>query len=118
MRQCWEKRRSTHSRAKNSIIDLDLQFDPLACENRIGKSRLRLHFDISQKCIVMIRIVVSDRKLPGLGLFGNLAVGVIGSLLGGFLFGLVGLSAHGLLGALITATAGAVVLLFIVRQLR
>ena len=53
-------------------------------------------------------------KGKGAGLIVNLVVGVIGAFLGGFLFQFVGLSAHGFIGSLITATVGAVVLLFIV----
>ena len=40
---------------------------------------------------------------------------VIGALVGGFLFGALGISAGGLLGALITATVGAVVLIWLLR---
>jgi uncharacterized membrane protein YeaQ/YmgE (transglycosylase-associated protein family) len=52
-------------------------------------------------------------KGRGFGLFGDLVIGVIGAVVGGFLFGLLGLSASGFIGSLITATAGAIVLLFI-----
>ena len=54
----------------------------------------------------------------GFGLVGDLVIGVVGALLGGFLFGLVGLSATGLLGSLITATVGAVALLFLIRLIK
>ena len=47
------------------------------------------------------------------GIVGNLIIGVVGAILGGFLFRLVGLAAIGLLGSLISATVGAIVLLFI-----
>lgn len=50
-------------------------------------------------------------KGGGSGLVTDLVTGVIGAILGGFLFGLLGLAATGLLGSLITATAGAVVLI-------
>ena len=53
-------------------------------------------------------------KGGGLGLVGNLIVGVIGAFLGGILFDIWGITAGGLIGSIITATAGAVVLLFIV----
>lgn len=54
-------------------------------------------------------------KGKGLGLIGNIIVGVIGAVLGGYVFGLLGISiVGGLLGSIITATAGAVILLFIV----
>ncbi len=51
----------------------------------------------------------------GFGLLGNLIVGVIGAFLGGFVFGLLGITiGGGLIGPLITATVGAVILLFLV----
>ena len=54
-------------------------------------------------------------KGRGFGVLGNIVIGVIGGFLGGFLFGFLGLSAGGgLVGSLITAFAGAVVLLFVV----
>jgi uncharacterized membrane protein YeaQ/YmgE (transglycosylase-associated protein family) len=58
-------------------------------------------------------------KGRGLGLVGNLVVGVIGAFLGGFLFNMVGISAGGpLVGLLITATVGAVVLLLLIRLIK
>jgi uncharacterized membrane protein YeaQ/YmgE (transglycosylase-associated protein family) len=67
-------------------------------------------------------------KGRGLGLVGNLIVGVIGAFLGGFLFNVLGLgrflfnalgiSAGGLAGLLITATVGAVVLLLLIRLIK
>ena len=57
-------------------------------------------------------------KGGGFGLIGDLIVGVIGAFLGGWLFGLLGISAGGILGALVTAVAGAVVLLFILRLIK
>ncbi|ODU00826.1 MAG: transglycosylase [Planctomycetes bacterium SCN 63-9] len=52
------------------------------------------------------------------GLVGDLIVGVIGALLGGALFGMLGLSAGGLLGSLVTATVGAVVLIYLLRLVK
>ena len=57
-------------------------------------------------------------KGRGFGLVGNLVVGVVGSFIGGYLLPVIGLYPAGLLGALITAAAGAVVLLFIVSLLK
>lgn len=54
-------------------------------------------------------------KGSGFGLLGNLIVGLIGALLGGFLFSLLGISAAGLAGSLVTATVGAVALLYLLR---
>jgi uncharacterized membrane protein YeaQ/YmgE (transglycosylase-associated protein family) len=54
----------------------------------------------------------------GMGLVGNLVIGVIGAFVGGFLFRLVGFAAVGLIGHLITATLGAMALLYVVRMLK
>jgi len=54
----------------------------------------------------------------GFGLLGDVVVGIIGAMVGGFLFGLIGLRSFGLIGSLVTATAGALVLLYVVRLLR
>jgi len=50
----------------------------------------------------------------GAGLVINLIVGVIGAYLGGWLLGLWGLQLDGIIWSLITATIGAVILLFVV----
>jgi uncharacterized membrane protein YeaQ/YmgE (transglycosylase-associated protein family) len=51
----------------------------------------------------------------GFGALGNIVVGILGAVVGGFLFDRLGLSTGGsLVGSLITAVAGAAVLLFIV----
>lgn len=53
------------------------------------------------------------------GLLANLVIGVLGAFLGGFLFRFLGISAgHNLLGSLITAFAGAIVLIALVRLIR
>jgi uncharacterized membrane protein YeaQ/YmgE (transglycosylase-associated protein family) len=57
-------------------------------------------------------------KGGGFGLLGDLIVGVIGALLGGWLFGVLGVAAGGLIGALITATVGAIVLIFLIRLIK
>ena len=57
-------------------------------------------------------------KGSGFGLGMNLVIGIIGAVLGGFLFGRLGLAAYGLIGSLITATIGAVVLLWIVKMVK
>jgi uncharacterized membrane protein YeaQ/YmgE (transglycosylase-associated protein family) len=54
----------------------------------------------------------------GFGLLGDLVVGVIGSLVGGFVFGLLGLHAYGLIGSIVVATAGAIMLLYVIRLIR
>jgi uncharacterized membrane protein YeaQ/YmgE (transglycosylase-associated protein family) len=57
-------------------------------------------------------------KGRGFGVVGNIVVGVVGAFLGGFLFRLLGFAALGLLAQLITATVGAIILLWIVSYLR
>ncbi|PYQ99797.1 MAG: GlsB/YeaQ/YmgE family stress response membrane protein [Acidobacteria bacterium] len=53
----------------------------------------------------------------GFGVLLDLVLGVVGSLIGGLVFGLLGLHAYGLIGSIVVATAGAVMLLYLVRQL-
>jgi len=57
-------------------------------------------------------------KGRGFGVVGNIVVGVVGAFLGGFVFRLLGFAAFGLLAQLITATVGAIILLWIVSYLR
>ena len=54
----------------------------------------------------------------GFGLLGDIVLGIIGAFIGGFLFGLLGLSAVGLIGQIISATVGAVFLIFVLRLLK
>ncbi len=53
-------------------------------------------------------------KGRGFGLLGNIVVGWIGAFIGGFLFDLVGVTAYGFIGSVITATVGAIVLLWLI----
>ena len=57
-------------------------------------------------------------KGGGYGLIGDLVIGVIGAFLGGWLLGALGIVAGGLIGRLVTATIGAVLLLFLVRLIK
>ena len=57
-------------------------------------------------------------KGRGFGLFGNLVVGVIGALLGGLIFRIFGMVTTNIIGSLITAVVGAIILLFIVGQIK
>lgn len=54
----------------------------------------------------------------GFGLVGDLIVGIVGSLLGGFVFGILGLHAYGVIGSIVVATAGAVLLLYLIRLIK
>jgi uncharacterized membrane protein YeaQ/YmgE (transglycosylase-associated protein family) len=50
----------------------------------------------------------------GFGLLGNIVVGIIGAVVGGSVFGVFGITAGGIFGSIITATAGAALLIFVV----
>ncbi|MCW8859191.1 MAG: GlsB/YeaQ/YmgE family stress response membrane protein [Deltaproteobacteria bacterium] len=55
-------------------------------------------------------LIIKSRRF---GIIWNIVVGVIGSVLGGWIFGELGISVGGKwMGPLVTATAGAIVLLF------
>jgi uncharacterized membrane protein YeaQ/YmgE (transglycosylase-associated protein family) len=51
-------------------------------------------------------------------LLGNIVIGVIGSVIGGSVFGFLGITAAGLFGSIVTATTGAVLLLYVVRLIK
>ena len=50
----------------------------------------------------------------GFGILVNLVVGIIGAVLGGWVFGLLGIHTTGIIGSLVTATVGAIILLWII----
>lgn len=54
----------------------------------------------------------------GFGILGNIGVGVVGAVVGGLLFSLLGLSSNGFIGSLVTATVGAVLLLWVVAKVK
>lgn len=51
----------------------------------------------------------------GLGVWANIGVGVLGALLGGTLLGQLGMRVEGVIGQLLTATLGAVLLLWVAK---
>lgn len=54
-------------------------------------------------------------KGHGLGLIGNIIVGIIGAVLGGWLFRQLGIKIEGgLISSLVTATLGAIICLFLI----
>ena len=57
-------------------------------------------------------MLLADLKSMAVGL------GIAGALIGGFLFGLVGLGSGGFIWSLITATIGAILLVWIVGKVR
>ena len=53
----------------------------------------------------------------GYGVLMDLLLGMVGSVVGGFVFSLLGLHAYGFVGSIVVATAGAVMLVYLVRRL-
>ena len=56
-------------------------------------------------------------KGQGHGLLMNIVIGIVGGAIGGFVFSFVGVGATNLIGSIITATIGAIILLWIVNKL-
>jgi uncharacterized membrane protein YeaQ/YmgE (transglycosylase-associated protein family) len=56
-------------------------------------------------------------KGQGHGLLMNIVIGIVGGAIGGFVFSFVGVGATNLIGSIITATVGAIILLWIVNKL-
>jgi uncharacterized membrane protein YeaQ/YmgE (transglycosylase-associated protein family) len=55
----------------------------------------------------------------GFGLLGDLVIGILGAVIGGYVFGLLGIGVGGgLIGSLVTATVGAMLLLFLIRLVK
>ena len=54
----------------------------------------------------------------GFGILGDIVIGIIVAFIGGFLFTLLGITAGGLIGQIITATVGAIVLIFVLRMFK
>jgi len=57
-------------------------------------------------------------KGRGFGFIGNLLLGICGAFIGGFLFNLAGFSVHGLIAQIISALAGALLLLWIISRIK
>jgi uncharacterized membrane protein YeaQ/YmgE (transglycosylase-associated protein family) len=57
-------------------------------------------------------------KNHGFGIWSDLIVGIIGSFIGNMLLGFLGFAVYGIIGNIIAATAGALVLLWIIRLFR
>ena len=57
-------------------------------------------------------------KGGGYGVPMDIVLGIVGGVIGRFMFGLLGLSASGLIGSIIVSFVGAVILIWLVRQLK
>jgi uncharacterized membrane protein YeaQ/YmgE (transglycosylase-associated protein family) len=57
-------------------------------------------------------------KGGGFGLIKNIIIGIVGAFLGGWTFGLLNIKAYGFVGSLLTATVGAIILLWILGKVR
>ncbi|MBZ0335147.1 MAG: GlsB/YeaQ/YmgE family stress response membrane protein [Marinobacter sp.] len=57
-------------------------------------------------------------KGKGFGVLANIGIGIVGSVIGGVVFGLLGLAVKSMVGELVTATAGAVLLLAVVNKIK
>jgi uncharacterized membrane protein YeaQ/YmgE (transglycosylase-associated protein family) len=53
-----------------------------------------------------------------MGLLGYIVIGIVGSAIGHSLFGILGLYGYGLIGNMIISTAGAAILIAVLRGLR
>lgn len=56
-----------------------------------------------------------NMKDGGFGLSGNIVIGAIGGIVGGYLFRLLVFAVGSLIGSMVTAVAGAVALLYIIK---
>lgn len=57
-------------------------------------------------------------KGGGFGIIVDIILGILGGVVGGWLFGLLGLHAGGLIGRIVVSFVGAVILVWIVHQVK
>lgn len=57
-------------------------------------------------------------KGGGYGVFVDIILGILGGVVGGWVFGLLGLHAGGLVGRIVVSFVGAVILVWIVHQIK
>jgi uncharacterized membrane protein YeaQ/YmgE (transglycosylase-associated protein family) len=57
-------------------------------------------------------------KGGGFGVVMDIVVGIAGAIVGGFVLGLIGIHGGGLIGSIVVAFVGAVILIWLVRQLK
>ena len=54
----------------------------------------------------------------GFGIIGNIIIGIVGGFIGRFLFGLLGFGISGTIADIISATVGAIILMFILGKVK
>ena len=57
-------------------------------------------------------------KGSGYGIFMDLLLGLLGGIVGSFVLGILGIGSSGMIGSILIATFGAVLCIWIVRQVR
>ena len=57
-------------------------------------------------------------KGSGYGIVVDLVLGLLGGIVGRFVLGMIGIGAWGLIGSILVSTFGAILLIWIVRQVR
>jgi uncharacterized membrane protein YeaQ/YmgE (transglycosylase-associated protein family) len=57
-------------------------------------------------------------KGRGYGVLMDIVLGILGGVIGRFVFGLLGLSSWNLIGSIVVSFVGAVILIWLVRQLK
>ena len=57
-------------------------------------------------------------KGGGYGVLMDIILGIAGAILGGWVFGIIGIHAGGLIGSIVVAFIGAVILVWIIRQIK
>jgi uncharacterized membrane protein YeaQ/YmgE (transglycosylase-associated protein family) len=75
-------------------------------ENQMDHTGLLIFITIGAVLGWLAGVLMKER---GPGLLGNIIIGIVGAIAGGVLFGLLGL-----IGSIVTAVAGAAILLFLV----
>jgi uncharacterized membrane protein YeaQ/YmgE (transglycosylase-associated protein family) len=94
----------------------------------LGRLNTRCHYDVILANMNLLWFLliglaagwVAGQLMKGgsYGLVGDLVLGVIGAFVGGWLLGILGIYTGGLIGSLVSATIGAVVLIWVVRLIK
>lgn len=117
---------ATHDQGHAAIVASDAPIFRSAEGARADDGQGRGRYNAAMNLILYLVIgglagFLAGRLLKGrgFGLIVNVVVGVAGSFVGGWVFGLLGIRiGGGMLGSLVTATAGAVILLAVLNALK